>query len=285
MNRNIVYVLSLCCICLALSIQTSGKEPVAFGQVRVLYKTISPAKFMNKDTLLADTMELYVGGETTLYQAWNRKAKETKMKQMRLQASSSTGRTVVFYAEEQLKRFTPSNESPKIWNETWRTEQLFRTDSQVVYIDKMNGEGLMKVERSVAFPKWVISSDTLTILSYRCRKAETTFFGRRYAVWFAEDIPVPDGPWLLGGLPGLIMKAEDETHTFCFLAVGLESLKEPDPIQVPVANVKSVSYKDYLMYQLQNARISYYNKGIGKWSGYTCHYDAPNPLKRIPIEQ
>ena len=60
------------------------------------------------------------------------------------------------------------------------------------------------------------------------RLATADFRGRRWTAWFATDIPVSDGPWKLGGLPGLILEAYDKGHQYTFTAVGLERVaKEP----------------------------------------------------------
>lgn len=56
----------------------------------------------------------------------------------------------------------------------------------------------------------------MKILGYDCARATTTFRGRSYTVWFTPEIPIPSGPWKLGGLPGLILKAEDETGAYKF---------------------------------------------------------------------
>ncbi len=61
----------------------------------------------------------------------------------------------------------------------------------------------------------------MTILNYQCHKAETTFRGRSYTAWFTIDIPINEGPWKLYGLPGLILKLEDNDLLFSYEAVGL----------------------------------------------------------------
>ena len=61
---------------------------------------------------------------------------------------------------------------------------------------------------------WKLSTDTLHISGYLCSRAETTFRGIRWEVWYTEEIPSSAGPWRLHGLPGLIVKATSEAHSF-----------------------------------------------------------------------
>src|SRR5690606_3979097 len=57
--------------------------------------------------------------------------------------------------------------------------------------------------------EWQIHSDSVKqILDFACTKASADFRGRQWEVWFTSDVPYPEGPWLLTGLPGLIIQAE-----------------------------------------------------------------------------
>ena len=76
---------------------------------------------------------------------------------------------------------------------------------------------------------WTMGDSTREVLGYMCQQAMTDFRGRRWTAWFATDIPVSDGPWKLGGLPGLILEAYDEGQQHVFTAVGLERVKD-EPI-------------------------------------------------------
>ena len=76
---------------------------------------------------------------------------------------------------------------------------------------------------------WTMGDSTREVLGYTCQQATADFRGRRWTAWFATDIPVSDGPWKLGGLPGLILEAYDEGKQHVFTAVGLERVKD-EPI-------------------------------------------------------
>lgn len=76
--------------------------------------------------------------------------------------------------------------------------------------------------------KWEISDATDTIMGYNCFEAETVFRGKKWRVWFTLELPYGVGPWKLGGLPGLILKATDDKGLFNWVAFGIESPKRRD---------------------------------------------------------
>ena len=90
-------------------------------------------------------------------------------------------------------------------------------EDKVMYRDTLNAQ------------QWTIVDSTREVLGYTCQQATADFRGRHWTAWFATDIPVSDGPWKLGGLPGLILEAYDEGHQYTFIAVGLERVAE-EPI-------------------------------------------------------
>ena len=63
---------------------------------------------------------------------------------------------------------------------------------------------------------WKISSETTKIGEYKVQKAETDFAGRKWTAWFTTDLPYQDGPYKFGGLPGLIVKVEDDKGDYSF---------------------------------------------------------------------
>lgn len=76
--------------------------------------------------------------------------------------------------------------------------------------------------------EWKMSPETDTFLGYECHMAEARFRGRTWQVWFTCDIPMPYGPWKLGGLPGLILKAKDTDGLFVFEMSGISDFRSKD---------------------------------------------------------
>ena len=94
-------------------------------------------------------------------------------------------------------------------------------------------------------PDWqLIPDSTTTIIGYHCQLAKTNFKGRTWYAWYAEDIPFPEGPWKLIGLPGLTLKAYDENKEYSFTAIGMSTLTAPTPITFPKAKREEISQKD-----------------------------------------
>ena len=86
-----------------------------------------------------------------------------------------------------------------------------------IYEDELNAQN------------WQFTDSTKTILNYACQMATCDFRGRTWTAWFAPDIPISDGPWKFGGLPGLIMEVYDRGGQYHFTIVGLQKV-EDEPI-------------------------------------------------------
>ncbi|MBR1379091.1 MAG: GLPGLI family protein [Bacteroidaceae bacterium] len=94
---------------------------------------------------------------------------------------------------------------------------------------------------------WTLTDDTLTVSGYYCQTATCKFRGVAWTVCYTEEIPSSAGPWRLRGLPGLILKAESEAHTFCLS----ELLQESSPIMAPAVNpdVQRMTYDKLLKHK------------------------------------
>lgn len=58
--------------------------------------------------------------------------------------------------------------------------------------------------------KWEIKPDTMIIENMLCQKATVALGGRKWIAWFAQDIPLPEGPYKFCNLPGLILSTYDD---------------------------------------------------------------------------
>lgn len=93
---------------------------------------------------------------------------------------------------------------------------------KIEYIDKV-ANGMTPV--NIAYTEdlkfnWKISNEKQKIGEYNTQKATTDFGGRKWTAWFSTDLPFPDGPYKFWGLPGLIVKIEDDAKNYSWILQG-----------------------------------------------------------------
>jgi GLPGLI family protein len=73
---------------------------------------------------------------------------------------------------------------------------------------------------------WNILNDKQKIGEYSTQKATTEFGGRKWTAWFSTDLPFQDGPYKFFGLPGLIVKIEDDQKNYSWVLQGNKKVKD-----------------------------------------------------------
>ena len=98
-----------------------------------------------------------------------------------------------------------------------------------------------RIVEDIPTQEWVICEDsTREIIGFNCKMATTHFRGREWKVWFSEEIPLPLGPWKLGGLPGLVLAA----HCNGYLDITANNIRKEQLSPVKFYNFWEVKYKD-----------------------------------------
>jgi GLPGLI family protein len=95
---------------------------------------------------------------------------------------------------------------------------------------------------------WTLHMERKKIGELECLKATTRFRGRSYIAWYCPSIPVTNGPWKLGGLPGLIIEAYEQNRDLYFKLT--EFRPEPDHVDfiIPAAFAQPAGYPAYPEY-------------------------------------
>lgn len=117
---------------------------------------------------------------------------------------------------------------------------------------------------------WHISSETRKIGEYKVQKAETDFAGRKWTAWFTTDLPYQDGPYKFGGLPGLIVKVEDDKGDYSFDLMKNYKITEL-PTLNQFGNTLKVKRSDFLKQQekFKTDPMSFMTQGGGSGGGFS----------------
>lgn len=115
--------------------------------------------------------------------------------------------------------------------------------------------------------EWEISHQCENILGYVCRQASALFRGRAWTVWFTTEIPLNVYVWNLGGLPGLILKAE--TPGFRFMCQSINT--DPEPIIRPIVACRSMTREKWRAFEknYHESPYTYFNQ-----DGKSAFYDG-----------
>lgn len=152
----------------------------------------------------------------------------------------------------------------------WRLYKNYPTPGKTSLLEKFGMDRFVCVE-DYAAPLWQpVPDSSAVILGYRCSMAVANYKGRTWYAWYAEDIPLDAGPWKLGGLPGLILRAYDAPRHYVFDAVGMSEVAPPTPIYYKGGKYETVSRK-----QLEGIRRRYFADPVG--------YITNNPNIKVQI--
>jgi GLPGLI family protein len=88
------------------------------------------------------------------------------------------------------------------------------------------------INDSIRSLPWKLSTDTLTILGHLCKKA-TAATPTIIIAWYCEDIPAPIGPDRFGGLPGAILKLDNDNGSTVFTATRLSPTDDAKGMKTP----------------------------------------------------
>ncbi|MDE5492953.1 GLPGLI family protein [Elizabethkingia meningoseptica] len=110
------------------------------------------------------------------------------------------------------------------------------------------GRYLIKIDEKL---NWKISPENSKIGNYIVQKAETEYGGRHWIAWFTTEIPIPDGPYIFNGLPGLIIQISDDKSDYNF------SLSEVKNFDGNLFQMKKGIVMDFPTFQ--KFSMNYYN--------------------------
>ncbi len=132
---------------------------------------------------------------------------------------------------------------------------------------------------------WKVLPETVKIGNYQTQKAEQNYGGRTWYAWFTTDVPLQDGPYKFGGLPGLIVKLEDSKGDYSF---DLMESRKIASIRSPESRGQDISIKKekFLAMQkkFQQDPSSFMNINPNRM-GDVQRANAGNPQRQAPSPQ
>lgn len=130
------------------------------------------------------------------------------------------------YGEENSVRFRLDYNDWEYFYDITRGE--YTVNRRIPYSQLLYGNTqVVEYSAPIENPEWKINPTIDSLLGYKCMTAEGRVGGREWKVWFTTDVPARANLWLFGGLPGLVLKAEDKEGVFCFECYQVRQVSVP----------------------------------------------------------
>lgn len=192
---------------------------VLFGQsTRFIYEVRMTPNINDKSEQKVENAYLDVSGQSSLFVSENQIKRDSVMQRMR-----------------ETRNFSMQNVADlrSIINYTIEKDL---SSSSVTYKERI-GRQLYSYQEDREL-EWEILPETAKLGDYQTQKAKTTFGGREWYAWFTLEIPLHDGPYKFNGLPGLIIKVEDEEGDYSFDLKESKSISSPTIVQTRGSEIK-----------------------------------------------
>jgi GLPGLI family protein len=123
----------------------------------------------------------------------------------------------------------------------------FISDDKLIF-DDQNFSARKKQYTDTLYPMvWTLVEAEKVINNVICHKATTQYKGRGYTAWYNPEIPISNGPWKLGGLPGLIVEACDNEDNLKF---SLVEFRKSNDVEIKFVNkVSNINWSKFSNYE------------------------------------
>lgn len=230
-----------------------------------------------------ENMLLFIGSNLSMYKSYDAIIQDSLNKKM-IEQTIANKKTVGDVLNSGLLNINLGNS-----NSTNKVSYFIdKSLNQIISSEKiLNKSYIIKDQLSVI--SWTITQETKKIADYNCQKATCYFRGRNYIAWFCTDLPFTNGPWKLGGLPGLLLEAYDEKKQVKFVFDGIEKTNASiNIIQLP-KNAITTTKKDLdnMKTAMRNDPSSFFGNSFGTSDNVIKVQMNPNYQKKVinnPIE-
>ncbi|MCW3160578.1 GLPGLI family protein [Chryseobacterium oryctis] len=214
---------------------------------RFVYQVTMKPDATNKNEIKTENAYLDISAEKSLFYSENRYKRDSIM-QKNFQSSGARG-----FNRDQMESLR------SIINYSVEKDKM---NQKTLFKDRL-GRDIYSYEEDRPL-NWKISSETMKIGDYKVQKAETDFAGRLWTAWFTTDLPYQDGPYKFGGLPGLVIKVEDDKGDYSFDLMKNYKIDEVASLS-QFGNVIKVKRPDFLKQQekYKSDPIAFMSQGGG----------------------
>lgn len=186
---------------LFLAIMSNGQT------IRYVYATLVNPDSINLVSMKSERTFLDIKNNRSLFISENKLVRDSLFASFKSEVKENNKKEEKDFSKREGKRhFEPT------FFEYFITKNI--PEQKVYYYDKVAGKQIYYQEDRPI--KWEVSNIVEKQNGYTAQKAAASFGGRIWTAWFAKDIPVSDGPYKFSGLPGLIVKLEDDKGDYKF---------------------------------------------------------------------
>lgn len=228
------------------------------SQYEVIYRVKLFSDTLNKNNALQEDLSLLIKGQKSIFKSTKKAIKDSILM---AEANKSFDNPVDGKVILDFKN---------VPNVVFKSEVLLDKGQQTVYKDLLGSHLSYPLDD---FIHWKIESETQMIGSYLCKKATGKYKKRDYIAWFTEKIPIPDGPYIFKGLPGLILEVYDKKDYYNFSMISIKEVAKP---MVLMENVFATKYSNF-----QKARQAIIDNSSGAVSRQTGYSLKPNDASKI----
>ncbi len=133
--------------------------------------------------------------------------------------------------------------------------------------------------------QWLLLNEHDLLSDYTVQKATMHYGGRNWTAWYTTEIPVNNGPYKFGGLPGLILKIHDSEEHYVFEMIAIERMEEGILIEFHDMGWVKTNRKDFLKAE-ENFRNDIISRAREAGAGSSAQQTAARNMARRnnPIE-
>ncbi|WP_313804398.1 GLPGLI family protein [Flavobacterium sp.] len=127
---------------------------------------------------------------------------------------------------------------------------------------------------SLGKQQFEITSETKTILGYKCTKAKTVINSNHIDIWFTTELPIKGSPTVLGANLGLVLEM-NRNNTFLISASKIEKATKKDlwPATENISKTDLLSYRD-LLWKSRFTTLKVFENEIINFSGESKSNDS-----------